>query len=103
MQNLLQAINECNNGQLVFNLGNSRSFLHNKKWYPLRATINRSRAVNDEPELTSDRALVELCHTLDYIRIEEIDFTNNLPVSLNQSDIINEVQKISIILKSLTE
>ena len=39
IQDLLQAINECNNGQLVFNLGNSRSFLHNKKWYPLRATI----------------------------------------------------------------
>ena len=36
IQDLLQAINECNNGQLVFNLGNSRSFLHNKKWYPLR-------------------------------------------------------------------
>lgn len=103
IQDLLQAINECNNGQLVFNLGNSRSFLHNKKWYPLRATINRARAINHEPELTTDRALLELCLTLDYIRIGEIDFINYLPVSINQSEIINEVQKIAHILKGLTE
>ena len=30
IQDLLQSFNECKNGQLVFNLGNSRYFLHNK-------------------------------------------------------------------------
>lgn len=44
-QNLMQAINECNNGQLSFNLGNNRSFVYKKKWYPLRASINRAREI----------------------------------------------------------
>ena len=69
----------------------------------MRAAINRVRAINHEPELTTDRTLLELCLELDYIRIGEIDFINCLPVSINQSEIINEVQKIAYILKGLTE
>jgi hypothetical protein len=102
-QNLMQAINECNNGQLSFNLGNNRSFLFKKKWYPLRATINRAREINQESELTTDRALLELCITFDYVKIGEINFTNNLPVAINQNEILNEVKLIAGILNGLSE
>jgi hypothetical protein len=102
-QNLMQAINECNNGQLPFNLGNNRSFLFNKKWYPLRATINRARAINHEGELTTDRALLALCTILDYIKIGEVDFTTYIPIEINQSEIINEVKLISDLLKGLSQ
>jgi hypothetical protein len=103
LQNLLQAINECNNGDLTFNLGKNRSFLFKKKWYPLRATINNARAQCHESELTTDRALLELCLTLDYVRIGIVDFENYLPVSINQSEIIYEVKNIVDILNGLTD
>jgi hypothetical protein len=103
IEDLHLAINECDNGQVIFNLGNSRSFFYNKKWYPLRATINRARELNQEPELTTDRALLELCLTLDYIKIGEINFMNYFPVPIDQSEVIKEVQKIANVLKALTE
>jgi hypothetical protein len=103
IQQLLQAINECNNGQLHFNLGNYRSFLINKRWYPLRATVNRAREINGETELTTDRALLELCNILHYTRIEEVSFENNQPVVINPNETIEEIGKIATILKSLTD
>jgi hypothetical protein len=103
LQNLLKAINDCNNGNLPFNLGNHRSFLFNKRWYPLRATINNARAQCEESELTTDRALLELCLIMDYVKIGEIDFRNNLPVSINQAEVLKEVSKITDILKGLAE
>ena len=46
---LLQSIAECNIGQLNFKLGQNRfSFLYAKHWYPLRATVNRARELNNE-------------------------------------------------------
>lgn len=103
LQNLLKAINDCNNGNLTFNLGNNRSFLFNKKWYPLRATINSARAQCHESELTTDRALLELCLTMDYIKIGEVNYKNNLPVLINQAEALKEVSKITDILKGLAE
>ncbi len=103
LQNLLKAINDCNNGNLPFNSGNNRSFLFNKRWYPLRATINSARAQCQESELTTDRALLELCLTMDYVKIGEVDFKNNLPVSINQAEALKEVSKITDILKGLAE
>jgi hypothetical protein len=102
-QNLIQAINECNNGQLSFNMGNNRSFLFDKNWYPLRATINRAREINHETELTTDRALLELCMTFDYIKIGEVYFINCFPVAINQTEILNEVKCIADILRQLSE
>jgi hypothetical protein len=44
---LEQSIEECNNGQLNFNLGRNRfAFLYKKKWYPLRATVNRAKELS---------------------------------------------------------
>jgi hypothetical protein len=103
LQNLLHAINECDHGELVFNLGNNRSFLYQKKWYPLRATINRARGLNSENELTTDRALLELSTILDYIRIGEIMFKSYLPVSINHAETIIEIKKIANILNSLAD
>ena len=97
------AINECDNGLLIFNLGINRSFLYNKKWYPLRAIVNRARAINGEGEATTDRALLNLCIVLDYIRIDEVSFLNNLPVVINQDDVMIELKNVATILKSLTD
>lgn len=102
LQQLQLAINECDNGLLVFNLGNNRSFLYNKKWYPLRAIVNRARAINGENEATTDRALLNLCIVLDYIRIDEVSFVNNLPVEINQDEVMIELKNVVTILKSLT-
>lgn len=103
IEQILQAINECNNGQLNFNLGSNRSFLFNKRWYPVRSTINRAREINGEAELTTDRAQIELCTILHYTRIDEVRFSNNRPVLINQVETIDEIKKISIILTSLTD
>jgi len=103
IQQILQAINECNNGLLDFNLGNNRSFLFNKNWYPLRATVNRARELNGETELTTDRALFELCTILHYTRIDEVSFVNNLPIVINPTETMEEIKKIATILKSLTD
>ncbi len=100
---ILQAINECDNGQIDFNLGNNRSFLFNKNWYPLRATVNRAKELNGEPELTTDRALFELCTILHYTRIDEVNFINNFPVAITQLEAMAEIRKIASILKSLTD
>jgi hypothetical protein len=40
---------------------------------------------------------------MDYVKIGEVDFKNNLPVSINQADALKEVSKITDILKGLAE
>ena len=79
-EQLLEAINECNKGLLNFNLGHTRAFLFHKRWYPLRAIVNRAKEQNGENSLTTDRAQVELSFVLDYFRIENINFENNFPL-----------------------
>lgn len=101
-QDLLQAIRTCNAGTLQFNLGISRAFLYSKRWYPLRATVNYARALNGKSELTTDRALVELVYLQPYTRVSDINFTNNLPVSIGQPEAILEVKELAGILKRLT-
>ena len=99
---LMIAIEDCNNGHLNFNLGYNRAFLFSKRWYPLRATVNHARSIIHETELTTDRALLELVLVLPYTRISEIEFVNNFPVELNQNELFEEVKKIAAILNSLT-
>lgn len=99
---LIIAIEDCNKGQLNFNLGRNRAFLFSKRWYPLRATVNHAREFIFETELTTDRALLELVLVLPYTRISEIEFVNNFPVELNQNELFEEVKKIARILNSLT-
>lgn len=99
---LIIAIEDCNNGHLNFNLGIKLAFLFSKKWYPLRATVNHARSIIHETELTTDRALLNLALILPYTRIAEIKFINNFPIELNQNELFEEVKKISIILNNLT-
>lgn len=102
LEHLLQAIEVCDQGFLQFNLGHKRAFLFGKKWYPLRATINHGRSINKESALTTDRALLELIRLLPYSNIKEIYFSNSTPVVLTQTEITEEVNKITHVLKSLT-
>ena len=87
-----------------FNLrSNLIAFLYKKKWYPLRATVNRAIVKNNETvELTTHNALLELVILLPYTRVEKIEFLNNFPVKINSDDTLVEVNKISIILQQLT-
>ena len=101
---LEKAITECNNGNLNFNLrSNLIAFLYKKKWYPLRATVNRAIVINNKTiELTTHNALLELVILLPYTRVKKIEFLNNFPVEINSDDTLEEVNKISIILQQLT-
>jgi hypothetical protein len=100
-QQLILAIKECDQGLLVFNNGSHRSFLYQNKWYPLRATVNRARQINGEDELTTDRALLQLALTLDYISIDEVVFEGNFPIIISQSEKLSEIKKITSILNDL--
>lgn len=104
IESLLIAINECNNGDLNFNLGETRSFLFHKKWYPLRATVNRARELSNEtPDLTPDRALVELVFLNLWVRVQVIRFNHHLPIEATSDQTSNEVKSLSEILYNLTK
>lgn len=101
MEEILLAIQACDNGELVFNLGNIRSFLYNSKWYPLRAVVNFAKALNNEGELTTDRALVELSFILPYIRIKEIEYNDHFPIAINNNEKLNEIKLLNEIIGGL--
>jgi nitric oxide synthase oxygenase domain/subunit len=84
-------------------LGNNRAFLFDRKWYPLRTTVNRAKTLSKETELTTDRALFELNSILHYIRIDEVSFVNHLPAEIDSGETLEGVRKLAAILKSLIE
>ena len=99
IQNLIQGIHDCDNGIVTFNLGNTRSFLYKIKWYPLRATINHSRDLAGEnPDLTTDQALLTLVNLELWVRIAEINFANNFPLPIDFDNTTVEVKKLINIL-----
>lgn len=103
INHLLQAIDDCNNGHLVFNLGNVRAFLHGKRWYPLRATINRgAEHANENSDLTTDRALVALVYLGVWTRVKDINFENQLPAEAQPDEISEETRRLSKILYQIT-
>ncbi|WP_147367933.1 hypothetical protein [Fibrisoma montanum] len=103
LNHLNQAIQECDNGQLPFNTGNIRSFLFDKKWYPLRAVINRAMSLANEPaDLTSDRAVVQLVYLGIWTRICDVSFGNPLPIAINQNEKNQEVNSLAKVLVTLT-
>jgi len=101
---LVMAIDECNNGQLNFNLGSERfSFLYGAGWYPLRATVNRAREISNEScNLTKDQAMAELIKILPYIRVSEIEFMEVAPVKLKNQEIIHEINILIDMIKNVT-
>src|SRR5688572_26934882 len=100
---LNQAIQECNDGQLDFNLGEVRSFLYEKKWYPLRATINRAATLaNENNDLTTDRALVQLVYLNLWTRVSDINFQTPFPLEINNNEFLEETKKLSKILFAIT-
>lgn len=100
---LLLAINECNNGHLAFKLGTVRAFLYGKKWYPLRATINRSMEhANKKPDLTTDRALVALVYLGMWTRIEDKTYENHFPIDAQPNEVSDEIMLLSELLYKMT-
>ena len=103
LHNLLQAIHQCDNNGLDFNLGSNRAFLFGKKWYPLRATVNRAKEIANEDILTTDRALVELVYLGLWNRIADIEFNQHLPVDIDQDKITNEIGSLAKIIFEITK
>lgn len=101
--NLIQSIQDCDNGNIIFNLGNSRSFLFKKKWYPLRAVINNANNLAGEnSDLTTDQALVKLVGLGFWTRIENVDYTTNFPVLCSELNTMNEINKLINVLYYLS-
>lgn len=98
---LLEAIEQCTNGNVPFNLGRSRAFLYGNHWYPLRAVINYARQLAGEGELTTDRALVLLAYLGNNLRVQDINFNNTFPVKLTAAQIIAEANKLAQTLQRL--
>lgn len=99
--NLIESIQECDNGQVLFNLGKMRSFLYKNNWYPLRAIINHaSNLAGENSDLTTDQALVKLVGLGFWTRVENIDYTNNFPVVCNET--VNEINKLINVLYYLS-
>lgn len=100
---VIQAITECNNGNVPFNLGENRAFLYGRRWYPLRGVINYAKQLAGEDELTTDRALVEYVYLGFYLRVQDVNFNTAFPVPLNDQGIIAEAHKLSKTLERLVE
>ncbi len=98
---LQQAIHDCNNGVVPFNMGLSRAFLYGNKWYPLRGVVNYAQQLAGEEELTTDRALVAYVYLGYYARISDVNFENNFPVILNSNEKMAEAHSISEMLEML--
>lgn len=103
IQNLQQAMSDCDTGNIPFNLGHVRSFLNNNKWYPLRAVLNHASVLAAEPgDLTSDKALVSLMYLGVWTRVTDIDYNANFPVAVDPAAITLETRKLINVLHSLT-
>ncbi len=102
IENLNSAIQNCNDGLLEFNNGTLRSFLYGKKWYPLRATVNRAKFEAGEEEVTTDRSLVELVYLLPYVKVEDKEFNNNFPIEINDEDKFREIDCLSEMITKIT-
>jgi len=102
LDHLMQAIQDCNQGLLDFNLGNSRSFLWGKSWYPLRATINAAATyAHERNDLTTHSALNEIVGLGIWTRIAEIQYHFSFPVPLRDLSIHEEAMELSKIIITL--
>lgn len=103
VQHLIQVIRECDNGQLQFNLGNPESFLFEKKWYPLRATLRRAAEIAGDPEITTTQGALDELVTLGlWTRVKKVSFQFRRPVEINQNELFGEIKALSEILIGLT-
>ena len=102
-ENLLEAIEDCNNGLIGFNNGEARAFLYDKNWYPLYAVMNKGFEIALEPAEVSDRSTVKLTYLLPYTRIKErVLFNANLPVPLNNTEVLEEYRLLTNRMQELT-
>ncbi|MBA4853808.1 hypothetical protein [Emticicia sp. BO119] len=103
IEHLQKAIEVCNEGNVKFNTGITRSFLYEKKWYPLRAVINYAAFLaKEKSNLTTDQALVKLTNLQVWTKIKSVYFSNAFPVILSQIELIKEVNYLSKKIDALT-
>ncbi|WP_421830352.1 hypothetical protein [Larkinella sp.] len=81
LQHLTAAMNDCELGNIHFNLNNRISFLYANKWYPLRAVlIAASKRAQGKKELTTDEARKALLGILPQSQIDVVNYSKHLPV-----------------------
>jgi hypothetical protein len=98
LQALQTAISACNNRQVIFNRGTLYAFLYKQKWYPLRAIVNHAVP---NMNYTKDQSLRELTDLLKLVRIDQVNFTNNLPIQLTDRQRLDEAKLLSNLLNDL--
>jgi hypothetical protein len=105
INHLNQAIADCNNGLIQFNLGSPRSFLFENKWYPLHAVYNYASGLANQPnDIPVDSALTLLLRDLlPYTRIKNVAFNNHLPVPLTDAEKLEESRNLSMMLSQLLQ
>jgi len=102
IENIIQATIYCQNGDVPFNNGNTRSFLFNNKWFPLRAVINRAAKIANEPnDLTTDKAMKVLVYLFPYARIRNVKFKKNELVPLSPEEIQEEIKILTDMINQL--
>lgn len=103
LQHLLQAIDDCENGQVEFNNRTDlHCFLYKKTWYPARAVVNHaSQIANENNEFNRDGAVMELHKLLSFVRIETINVQNNQLVEISNEDKKNAIKGLADLIKSL--
>lgn len=104
LHNIIQAINECQNGNMPFNNGeNLNCFLYENTWYPLRAIVNYASILAQENrEYTKDTALVKLVELMPYVKVEQLNIQNNNLVHLSIQEKLEEINVLSDMITKLS-
>ena len=102
LQHFHSAISDYDNGVRSIQNGKLRAFLYKRKWYPLRAVVNRAEVIATglHQDWNVEKCLTELAYIFPYyLRIEDIHFTG-APVSISDSEAIMEIERVKDVLQS---
>lgn len=101
---ILEAILELDNGLLTFNNGETYCFLHNNKWYPIHAIVNRAKNLaNETSEYNLHNSIFKLHNLLNFVYIKKIKIENNNLLFLNTEEKMDLIKILANKIKKLTD
>ncbi len=101
--NLTTAFYDFNQGRVEFNRGRHRAILYGRYWYPVRAITNHARTLaNEEPDLTTTRAIKAILDLGFIIRMKWVEFNDDGPVALSDQEVVDEIHEFSFFIERLT-